>query len=806
MNNKTALTIIVFVLVLAWLAGCQTPASAPIPTGTEAQTEKTAPTEQATQPGIANPASENCTSQGGTLTIEERGDGGQFGVCYFEDNRQCEEWALMRGDCPAGGLKVTGYITSAARYCAITGGTYAVTGNNGTEDEQGTCAFKDGSQCDAWEYYNGECTPSAAPAPAGTTIQPLTMEVCNGQAQAMSHALDDLVPTQSEAPLEDFITGAKGTGCQATITGSGAQFESPNTVVKSLGSLLAEQGWTEDMMLESGGPTGMGAGYRKGEQLCYASAMWEPDASANCPKDQPITACPVTPEQQLYTITLNCGVERSSTSTASTLVPLKDALANLQPQDVFRNFYDITQVPRPSGQMDQIRKFLVNFGEGLGLETRVDDAGNVLIRKPASAGFENRQGVVLQAHMDMVPQKVDGKEFDFATDPIPAFVDADYIVTDGTSLGADDGIGMALIMAILQSKTLQAGPLEALFTADEETTMSGASGLKGDLLKGRILINLDGEIYGEFIIGSAGGAHANIFSTYPQAPAPADMSAYQVKVQGLKGGHSGVDINLGRGHATKILARLLKEAAEPYGLRLASISGGTAFNAIPRDAAAVVFIAEAQVDGFLSFAKEFEARVQNELRGVEPALKIEVTRVQAPVQVMDEDFQKALINALYGTPQGVLRMSAAVPGLVETSINLGVTNVKGGQVEVIACPRSSVDSELFDAVQMMASVWELAGYSVEITDSYSGWAPNPDSPILGLMQAAYRDLSGKEAVVTAVHAGLECGTIGEKVPGMDMISLGPTMSDVHTPAEKLYIPSVEKTMVLLTEVLQQIPE
>jgi putative hemolysin len=279
--------------------------------------EVTAAPVQTEAAQLPNPASENCVKQGGSLSIEERGELGQIGVCYFEDNLQCEEWALMRGDCPAGGLKVTGYITSAARYCAITGGAYAVTGNSGTADEQGTCAFKDGSQCDAWDYYNGECAPGAAPAPAGTTIQPLTMEVCNGQAQAMSHALDDLVPTQSEAPLEDFITGAKGTGCQATITGSGAQFESPDAVVKSLGSLLAEQGWTEDVMLASGGPTGAGAGYRKGEQLCYASAMWKPDDSANCPQDQPISACQVTPEQQIYTVTLTCGVEIPQGSTAT---------------------------------------------------------------------------------------------------------------------------------------------------------------------------------------------------------------------------------------------------------------------------------------------------------------------------------------------------------------------------------------------------------------------------------------------------------------------------------------------------------
>ena len=261
---------------------------------------------------IANPASQYCVDQGGTLEIEERGDGGQIGVCYFEDNRQCEEWALLNGDCPVGGLKVTGYITPTARYCAITGGEYAITGNSGAEDEQGTCTFKSGVVCDVWDYYNGACDPDQAATPtatAGLTIQPLLMEVCNGQAQAMSHTLDDLVPTQSEEPLNDPVTGATGTGCQATITGSGVQFESPFAVVGELGGMLAGQGWTEDPMLVADGPTGTAVGYRKGDQICWAGAEWRPDESANCPKDQPISACAVTPEQQLYTVTLNCGVE-----------------------------------------------------------------------------------------------------------------------------------------------------------------------------------------------------------------------------------------------------------------------------------------------------------------------------------------------------------------------------------------------------------------------------------------------------------------------------------------------------------------
>ena len=268
----------------------------------------------AVEAAIANPASTYCVEQGGTLAIEERGDGGQYGVCYFEDNRQCEEWALFRGDCPVGGLKITGYITPAARYCAITGGEYAITGRSGAGDEQGTCTFADGSECDAWDYYNGNCVPGTTAGQltpqAGGTIEPLVVEVCNGQAQAMAHFLDVLEVTQSEAPLDDPVTGAAGTGCVATVTGTGAEFESPQAVVDTLGSMLLEQGWTEDPLLAAGGPTGVGEGYRKDNQLCLAAATWFPDESADCPEDQPISACAVSPEQQLYTITLNCGVAR----------------------------------------------------------------------------------------------------------------------------------------------------------------------------------------------------------------------------------------------------------------------------------------------------------------------------------------------------------------------------------------------------------------------------------------------------------------------------------------------------------------
>ncbi len=300
------MTVVVLMLVVLAVGACgaePTPAPA-------ASTDPSASEGQETAGQLANPASENCAAVGGTWKIEERVGGGQFGVCLFEDNMQCEEWALLRGDCPVGGVKVTGYNTPAAVYCAITGGEYAITGNTGADDEQGTCTLKDGSQCDVWEYYDGECAPgSASTGTGGSTIQPLIVEVCNGQAQAMSHFLDDLIPTQSEEPLDDPVTGASGTGCQAAITGTGVQFASPDAPVSALDAMLVEQGWTEDQMLAAGGPTGSGRGYRKGDQICLAAAMWQPDPAANCPQDQPISACQVKPEQQNYTVTLNCGVE-----------------------------------------------------------------------------------------------------------------------------------------------------------------------------------------------------------------------------------------------------------------------------------------------------------------------------------------------------------------------------------------------------------------------------------------------------------------------------------------------------------------
>ena len=449
--------------------------------------------------------------------------------------------------------------------------------------------------------------------------------------------------------------------------------------------------------------------------------------------------------------------------------------------------------------------FLAQFGKDLGLETIVDDVGNVLIRKPASSGMEKRHGVILQAHMDMVAQPLDGTH-DFLTEPIAAYVEGDWVKADGTTLGADDGIGVAIAMAILQSKTLSLGPIEALFTVNEEDGMDGALGLQPGVLQGDTLINLDWETEGSFDIGSAGGDYANIDATYAEVETPAATAAYTVTLSGLQGGHSGVDINMGRGHATKLLVRLLSPAVAQYGMRLARIEGGTAANAIPALATALVVVPNDQIDAFLAYVQQYEGIVRSELAATEPDLKVEATLTDLPDTVMDEEVQRLLIDALYGTPQGVIRMSDTVPDLVETSTNMGIVKAADGQLTFTCYPRSSVDTALDDINQMIASVWDLTGAEVTFSGRYPGWDPNPNSPILLLMEDVYQEMYGQEPTVTAVHAGLECGTIVSKYPDMDAISIGPTIQDVHTPNERIQVASVKKLNDFLLETLKQIPE
>ncbi len=487
-------------------------------------------------------------------------------------------------------------------------------------------------------------------------------------------------------------------------------------------------------------------------------------------------------------------------------VPLAEAVKALEPRDVWVNFYELTRIPRPSRHEEKVREFLVRFGKDLGLETMVDGAGNVVIRKPAAAGMENRKGVVLQAHMDMVPQKTADAVHDFARDPIAAYLEGEWVKAAGTTLGADDGIGIAMAMAVLQSKTTPTGPLEALFTVNEEDGMDGARGLAPGLLAGGILINLDCETEGEFTIGSAGGEYADVKFPAAGVALPAGMTAWRLSVRGLNGGHSGLDIHLGRGHAAKLLVRVLGDASTRYGMRLAQIDSGTAANAIPREATALVCIPEGREGEFLKRVREYENIFRNELGAVEPGLAVAAAPADPPAEVMAPKAQRALLAALHGAPQGVIRMSDAVAGLVETSTNTGVVRARDGAVEVASLTRSSVDTCLDDVDGMLAGIWELAGADVRVSRRYPGWRPDPGSPIVRLMAGVYKDLYGTEAKLIAVHAGLECGTIGAKYPGMELISIGPTLRDGHSPGERLFAPSVKKAADLLAETLKRIPE
>jgi dipeptidase D len=477
----------------------------------------------------------------------------------------------------------------------------------------------------------------------------------------------------------------------------------------------------------------------------------------------------------------------------------------LTPRAVWENFYQLTQIPRPSHHEERVSAFLAGFGRDLGLETEVDEVGNVLIRKPALAGREDRPGVILQAHMDMVPEKATGKVHDFEADPITAFVEEGWLRTDGTTLGADDGIGVALTMTLLQDDTLAHGPLEALFTVNEEDGFTGADAVQPGDLHGSLLINVDSEVEGTFTIGSAGGADVDVTGRYAEDPTPAGMTGMRLQITGLQGGHSGIDINRGRGNAIKVLARLLSTAQREITLRVASIEGGKQYNAIPREAGAVVAVPETAVPRLAENVEALAATLKLELARTEPDLQIAATPVAVPDMVMTPDAQRRIVAALYGCPNGVMRMSDSVPGLVETSTNLGLAAAADGTFAAGFLVRSAVNSARDDVEQMARCVFDLAGFAAVRKDAFTGWKPNPDSPLLALMQSVYRDVFGHDATVEAVHAGLETSEFGATEPRLDMISLGPTMEHAHSPDERLEIASVAKVYDLLVATLQRIP-
>ncbi|MBW6478034.1 MAG: aminoacyl-histidine dipeptidase [Bacteroidales bacterium] len=485
---------------------------------------------------------------------------------------------------------------------------------------------------------------------------------------------------------------------------------------------------------------------------------------------------------------------------------MSKVLSNLEPKPLWNYFEDICNIPHPSKKEEKIIAYVKKFGEDLGLETQIDTVGNIVIRKPATRGYENRQTIVLQGHLDMVPQKNNDTQHDFEKDPIQPWIDGEWVKARGTTLGADNGIGAAAAMAVLAAKDLEHGPIECLFTIDEETGMTGAFALKEGFLKGDILMNLDSEDEGELYIGCAGGIDTTAWFHFGETDVVGAVEAYKVDVKGLKGGHSGLDIKLGRGNANKIMNRLLWQANRDLSLQLHSIEGGSLRNAIPREATAIVVVPKENEDKFLNLAKELSLKIKNELKNVEPDFQLLVSKTNTPDTVIDPAVTAQLFNGIYGCPNGVIRMIDDMPEVVETSTNLAIVKSNNGKVEVCTLQRSSVDSAKDDLCNMMRSVFEMAGAEVEHSGSYPGWKPNVKSPILQTMKNVYQQKFGQVPEVKVIHAGLECGLIGGVYPNLDMISFGPTIRNPHSPDEKVNIKTVGLFWDFLVETLKNAPK
>ena len=483
----------------------------------------------------------------------------------------------------------------------------------------------------------------------------------------------------------------------------------------------------------------------------------------------------------------------------------KDILT-LKPEAVWRSFYELTQIPRPSKKEEKVIAYLKKFGEDLGLETIVDEIGNVIIKKPATEGMEDRKGIILQGHIDMVPQKNSDIDHDFEKDPIDAYIDGDWVTARGTTLGADNGMGVAAIMAVLEDKTLVHGPIEALLTMDEETGMTGAENLKAGVLDGDILINLDSEDEGELYIGCAGGIDTVGEFTYTPEDVPEGMAAYKISVKGLKGGHSGLDINLGRANANKIMNVLLFKAGEKYNVRLANIDGGSLRNAIPRESFAVVVLPEDKTAEFEMFIDEFGTIVKDEFKEADPNAVVIAETTEMPKNILDEKTQANLYTAVANCPNGVMKMSESVKGITETSTNLAVVKSENGKIELASLQRSLIDADKDNLGVEICKVFEAAGAKAESSGSYPGWKPNPDSAILKEMKEVYNNKFGKVPEVKVIHAGLECGILGATYPNWDMISFGPTIRNPHSPDEMVNIETVQLFWDFLVETLKHAPK
>ena len=482
-------------------------------------------------------------------------------------------------------------------------------------------------------------------------------------------------------------------------------------------------------------------------------------------------------------------------------------IQNLQPQCIWKNFYALTQVPRPSGHLEKIQQFLLDFGRQAGVETFKDPAGNIVMRKPATPGMENRKGIILQAHMDMVPQKTPESTHNFETDPIEPWIDGEWVKARGTTLGADNGLGVAAIMAVMESKDLKHGPIDALITADEETGMYGANDLPEGELQGDILLNLDSEHWGKFVIGSAGGIDVTATLEYKEVNTDPEDAAVRITVQGLRGGHSGLEINEGRGNANKLLVQVVRQAIADLDARLASWHGGNMRNAIPFKAEAVLTLPKENVAELAEDVAEWKETFNDEFKLIEPqGIDVSCEVVETPKTELPVEIQDNLVDAIFACHDGVVRFIPAYPAVVETSSNLAIIDIEGGRAALKILARSSREDMKEYVVGMLESCFSMAGMKVETAGSYGGWDPNPDSEILHLLLKEYKELFGKDGIIQVDHAGLECSVILGKYPHLDVVSLGPTMKSPHTTTERALIETVEPFWQLLKKTLEDVPE
>ena len=482
-----------------------------------------------------------------------------------------------------------------------------------------------------------------------------------------------------------------------------------------------------------------------------------------------------------------------------------DEIKNLKPEGIWRNFYALTRIPRPSGHVEKVQQFLLDFAKNAGVEAFKDPAGNIVMRKPATPGMENKKGVILQAHMDMVPQKAPDSNHNFETDPIETYIEDGWVHAKGTTLGSDDGMGVAAIMAVMEDKNLKHGPIEALITRDEETGMYGANDLPEGELHSDILMNLDSELWGKFVIGSAGGIDIISTLAYKSEENNCD-TAVKVTLKGLRGGHSGLEINAGRANANKEMVRLVRKAIATLGARLVSWHGGNMRNAIPFKAEVVLTLPADKKEELKKMVEAQRLMIEDEFKTIEHGVEFYVEDAQKPEYVVPQEIQDNLVDAIFACHNGVLRMIPTYPEVVETSSNLAIVDIEDGKAAIKILARSSREDMKEYIATQLASCFNMAGMKTELSGSYGGWDPNPDSEILNLLKKVYKEQNGKEATVQADHAGLECSVILSKYPGMDVVSLGPTLMSPHTTNERFEIATAQPFWNLLTAVLEQISE